>query len=80
LKLDHTVLQVDDSEQGPGFSRQPEGSKPDRETCTEIEKLAQFLFRMVNITNRRISLSWVLRFGITTAYLASANGNESVHH
>jgi predicted O-methyltransferase YrrM len=80
LKLDQTRIQVDDLGAGSRIS------KNNQRTISQIakhslksKKLAQFLFRLVNYYQPMNILELGTSLGLTTAYLASANGSANVY-
>ncbi len=80
LKSDHTLLQIDDLGAGSRVSKA--NQRPISEIAKHAlksRKLAQFLFRLVNYYQPKTILELGTSFGITTAYLASANGNATVY-
>lgn len=79
LRNDSTVLEVEDYGAGSVVS------KTKRRTIAEIansalkpKKFGQLMFRMVDYYNPKIILELGTSLGITTAYLATANGKANV--
>jgi predicted O-methyltransferase YrrM len=80
LKSDHTILQVDDLGAGSRVSATNQRKVSDiAKHALKSQKLAQFLFRLVNYYQPKTILELGTSLGITTAYLAAANGNARVY-
>ena len=79
LRHDHTIIQVDDLGAGSSVSKSNQRSISEIAThALKSKKLAQLLFRLVNYYQPPTIIELGTSLGITTAYLASANGNGQV--
>ncbi len=79
LKLDQTILQVDDLGAGSAVSKSNQRSVSQiARHSLKSKKLAQFLFRMVNYYQPQIIVELGTSFGLSTAYMAAANPNANV--
>ena len=80
LIADHSIIQVDDLGAGSRISQsnQRKISEMARHAL-KSKKQAQFLFRLVNHYQPKNIVELGTSFGLTTAYLAAANGNAKVY-
>jgi predicted O-methyltransferase YrrM len=80
LRLDHSIIQIDDLGAGSGRSKSNQrGVGEIAKHSSKPKKLAQLLFRIVNYYQPKNIIELGTSLGLTTAYLAAANGNGSVY-
>jgi len=79
LKHDHSIIQVHDLGAGSAVSQSNQRSISEiAKHALKSKKLAQLLFRLVNYYQPSTVIELGTSLGITTAYLASANGSGQV--
>jgi len=80
LLLDRRLLSIDDFGAGSTVTKSKERTVKDiAKTSLKPKKYAQLLFRMVDYYHLNTIVELGTSLGITTSYLASANGNGNVY-